>query len=457
MADRQIVVYRGGRRPTMTSNTKVLRLKQGVTHIPEKMFQKLDLEELEFDNNRELTEFGSKCFYQCNKLTGIHWSYAHALTTIHESAFRETAIAVVTSLPESLVNIEESAFRSCAKLKEFQSPPHLKRLGECILQGCSQLKKVDLNESLEEIGNFAFEGTGSLRSIDIPRCQRIGNNCFSGSGLTQVNLRGMTPEFSMGRSVFQACVHLTHVHLPVLLRTIEANTFHGCHRLRLVEFPLDTLLIDDAAFAKTGIGSVRLPTCLQAVGEEAFFLSSLREFAFPAAMKTIGVKAFHDCSELASVRFDSSSPKLEAIGSKAFYDTPRLTSAAIPADKLRSVGNAAFDHESIRNIEFVYNAGASGPRSSRIKIITNEVITGQEHPPTVKSKLTYIKLENMLPNATPRKTSPQLVLKILYGVRNILGLTPENETSGGPTRIHQELVNNMHYEFLTSMAGTIFK
>ena len=449
MANKDIVQYNGKHRPVTTDTTRKVCLKSGVIRIPQKMFARMkNLQELDFCNNRELEEFHPECFYQCKKLAIIHWSSAHSLTTIGEAAFQETGIVVVASLPESLINIEQFAFSCCKKMTQFQTPVALKRLGGHSLQGCTRLSQVELNQGIQVLGPFAFGSTKKLTSIDIPNSLlRMGNDCFSGSGLQFLNIRFLCPDFSMGHDVFNECHFLSRVHLPLCMKILPRGTFRMCSGLRVVEFPLDLEMIDEGAFASSGIESLRFPSSLKVVGERAFYETKLQQATFPASTKQIRYAAFYGCRALTKVDFNShswQSAQLESIDGLAFGDTSELKSITIPADKLRSIGQAAFDHETIRTIQFVYNVqDPSNSRWSRIKIKTT-IINGREAK--------RVELENLLPSAD--EANPQVVLRKLYGIRNMLGLTKESTGEDGSSPIHQELENNMNYEFLRgNMSG----
>ena len=76
-----------------------------------------------------------------------------------------------------------------------------------------------------------------------------------------------------------------------------------------------------------------------AIGESAFYESSITSIEIPASVKTIGNRAFQNCYSLISVTFDEGS-KLTSIGNNAFYYCG-IESISIPAS-VETIGYGAF-------------------------------------------------------------------------------------------------------------------
>ena len=86
----------------------------------------------------------------------------------------------------------------------------------------------------------------------------------------------------------------------------------------------------------TSLTSITLPAGLTSIGESAFYNCSLTSIEIPASVTSIGNSAFLICRSLASVTFTAGS-QLKTIGSRAFYDCTSLTSITIPAS-VTSIG-----------------------------------------------------------------------------------------------------------------------
>lgn len=80
-----------------------------------------------------------------------------------------------------------------------------------------------------------------------------------------------------------------------------------------------------------------LPETLQAIGDSAFYWSSLRDIKLPEGVQTIGKDAFSYCNSLSSVSFPST---LQSIGDRAFRRT-NVREIEIPVN-MKTLGNDVF-------------------------------------------------------------------------------------------------------------------
>ena len=111
-----------------------------------------------------------------------------------------------------------------------------------------------------------------------------------------------------------------------------------------IVIPASVKSIGDNAFHDcTNLTTVEFETgsVLETIGKKAFEnCSSLTSIVIPASVKSIGDNAFHDCRNLTTVEFETGSV-LETIGKKAFENCSSLTSIVIPAS-VKSIGDNAF-------------------------------------------------------------------------------------------------------------------
>lgn len=79
--------------------------------------------------------------------------------------------------------------------------------------------------------------------------------------------------------------------------------------------PESVSVINEGAFAHTGLESVKLPSQLLSINDQAFKDSEIKEITIPDSVKIIGSTAFLDCRSLESVTIPGS---VNAIGGRAF-------------------------------------------------------------------------------------------------------------------------------------------
>lgn len=150
-------------------------------------------------------------------------SICNGVTKIPNGFFRELSQLESVHLPDSVETICEGAFFKCARLSHVRMPTHL-----------------------TEIERMAFWECRMLRDIDIPDSVReIGNDCFSGSGIT-------------------------NVRIPSGITKIEECTFENCLNLHSIVIPETVQEIHKRAFNGSGLRSIRIPARVQVVGEGAF-------------------------------------------------------------------------------------------------------------------------------------------------------------------------------------------
>lgn len=103
---------------------------------------------------------------------------------------------------------------------------------------------------------------------------------------------------------------------------------------------------------ETGKGCVTFSETITSIPNNAFYNwftwqgnNSITSITLPASVTSIGMHAFHGCSNLASV----SMPGVQTINTHAFSECSRLTSVSMP--EVQNIGQSAFDQCDIRIVE----------------------------------------------------------------------------------------------------------
>ena len=150
------------------------------------------LESVEFPSS--LTSIGRGAFGSCTKLSDVNFEDLTSLTSLGASAFGSTKITSANLQNTQLTTIVDAAF-----------------------QNIDSLVSVSLPKTIKEIEPNAFNGTSGLKTLGIPEgsaLTTIGENAFSRSGLTSVDLSNATGLESIGKDAFRDCSSLTTVTLP---------------------------------------------------------------------------------------------------------------------------------------------------------------------------------------------------------------------------------------------------
>lgn len=202
---------------------------------------------------------------------------------------------------------------------------------------------------------------------------------------------GGYPVTTIGANAFKDCNKLEVITLSEGITTIEANAFHNCTKLTKLNVPSTIAYIDSSAFnncnsltyneyangkylgnseeryivlmdtvvnnitsfeihenAKVifynaffdcGLTSITIPDGVRTIGERAFFqCTRLKSITLPDSVTEIHPLAFGNCKSLTAITIPSS---VTAIGNKVFSQCKGLTSITIP-DGVTSIGKDAF-------------------------------------------------------------------------------------------------------------------
>jgi len=114
------------------------------------------------------------------------------------------------TIPASVIDIGDYAFSDCSSLTKvtFTTPPSaspaLTTIGVSAFSNCKGLTNTSLTNptfkipgSVKEIGDSAFYGCKGFTVITIPSSvTRIDSEAFYACSLTEVEIRGLAPDFS---------------------------------------------------------------------------------------------------------------------------------------------------------------------------------------------------------------------------------------------------------------------
>lgn len=247
-------------------------------------------------------------------------AFYHQDVQMDPVSYRVKSIALEKLLlPQGITEIGEAAASYCSNLEKVNFSTPLKKIGSGAFFGCTSLEMEQLvfPEGLEEIGNTAFHYLPALTGeVVLPATLKsIGSDAFSSSGITKVTFNG--PVF-IGNNAFST-TKLTSVELPdgCTFSEFSGGQFRLCYNLTDVKLPADLKAIPMGMFSDCpALNNVKFPACLEEIGSLAFTITGLTELQLPEGLKTIGEEAFDGCPKLETIHLPSS---VESIEDRAFW------------------------------------------------------------------------------------------------------------------------------------------
>lgn len=259
---------------------------------------------------------------------------------LHRHAFSRCISLRKVIFPDSLELVREWAFSGCENLETVIFGKCLRELGEWAFSSCKNLSTVILPDSLSIIGKWAFSGCESLKEVKLPqKLQKLGDDVFYESGLESVTLPNEVE--NMGSGILSRCNSLKEVVLGENIREIPAFFFHELKALErvIVHRPIDC--VGTRAFENCSRfqgfqfdcdqgdlqeASMNFPKGLKSIGAQAFSgCGRLKSVRFPMSLLEIGERAFMNCSSLQKVE---GLEENQWMGKRVFFKTPWLASLA---------------------------------------------------------------------------------------------------------------------------------
>lgn len=198
-----------------------------------------------------VTELGEEVFKNCISLESLE---ASGIQEIGNAAFYNCSSLVDTSFLTGVNDLGEEAFYGCRTLTEIELPETLSQMGESCFENCVALKKITINGTLTGISRYCFYGCRDLKevtfgdvatrssSIRVIGVEAFGQ-CYS---LETIDLESQTALTQMGAGVFESCISLSKVKLPLNLVSIPEQCFVGCKELSILQISADTVIEPDS-------------------------------------------------------------------------------------------------------------------------------------------------------------------------------------------------------------------
>ena len=292
----------------------------------------IDTYGVEYSDNKEVLIKCPSSLTEC-------YTVLPSTSIIEEDAFEGCVGLEDVVFPQSLKKIRDRAFRGCSALTSVVIPENVEYLGRDAFYDCVNLQKVIIKASPEGIQQKAFLNCEEIHHITIPGGFRI-INFFQWSQIRTVSLtEGCT---TIDKEMFKGCKDVTNLHIPVSVKTIEAEAFDDCKSLRIIRYEgtlEDWLALDWFCYMKNGynlyiggklLTSVSLDARTPMIRDLAFYYcSSLQHLEIKEGVTRIGSSAFNKTSIEGSLYLPDS---VKWVGEYAFLNCRNLNRVSLPPE-----------------------------------------------------------------------------------------------------------------------------
>lgn len=308
---------------------------QNVVDIEEKAFHETDF----FNNASGFVYIGKVLYYDNSK--GGGYTADTRIVSIAPYAFE---ISQYPTLDlggfSNLKYIESFAFANNANIVEVTLPASLSEIKDSAFTG-SSIKKINLSEcsNISRIWQYAFAN-----------CKNLDTITFA----TFTSTDDMAVKLAINDYAFSGCTALVTLNLPENLGTLDSYAFKGCTKLTTVNFVANAKFITPetteggtdpapaAAYDPAGL--------VTTIGDGAFMdCTSLTTITLPYFIARIGNSAFENCTALATFTTmdgaDSKTAALRTIGDRAFFGSTSLNNVDVNTTKgVNTIGVSAFEN-----------------------------------------------------------------------------------------------------------------
>lgn len=307
---------------------------QNVVDIEEKAFHETDF----FNTTSGLVVIG-KVLYSAKSEGGTITPNTNVVS-IAPYAFENSQYAALDLRGFSnLKYVGSFAFAYNKSIVEVTLPASLSEIKDSAFTG-SSIKKINLSgcSNISRIWQYAFAN-----------CKNLDTITFA----TFTSTDDMAVKLAINDYAFRYCTALVTLNLPENLGTLDSYAFKGCTKLTTVNFVANAKFItpetteggtDPAPAAYDPAGLVTT------IGDGAFMdCMSLTTITLPYFIARIGNSAFENCTALATFTTmdgaDSKTAALRTIGDRAFFGSTSLNNVDVNTTKgVNTIGVSAFEN-----------------------------------------------------------------------------------------------------------------
>lgn len=154
----------------------------------------------------------------------------------------------------------------------------------------------------------------------------IGSHCFSGSGLTSIDIPDNVT--TIGEGAFYNCSQLVNANIGKGIKELDRELFMYCSSLNTVILPENLTRLGSSVFQYcTSLFTISIPNGVTYLGFGLFSCSGLTSIVIPNSVNDIEERAFSQCEKLTSIVIPNGVYKVYQY---TFYGCSSLTSVVIP-------------------------------------------------------------------------------------------------------------------------------
>jgi surface antigen bspA-like len=258
------------------------------------------LEAAYFDPNSSITAIKRGMFRDCKSLKSVH--LPASLSVIGDAAFENCSLLPCIDMSTTKIEtIGQYAFKNCSSLEHIHFSVPLKSIDREAFSHCKKLKRIVFNGPLNLLDSSAFEHCDSLLEVDASKgVEQIGRYTFAYcKSLNTIKLEGTK---SIRQYAFLECLSLKAIKIPDTVCVIQEGCFENCGSLTSINLPDQIDAINRFCFSGCrALLDISLPTTLKYINQAAFARSGLKEITVPSDVKKITVAVFGDCQALEKV------------------------------------------------------------------------------------------------------------------------------------------------------------
>ena len=312
-----------------------------------------------------LEEIDAMAFWHCYDLNSIN--LPSNLTSIGSAVFDNCHSLTSLTIPDTVLDIESDAFMDCHKLSQVSLGRGLTEIKSGVFSRCVSLTSIKIPDNVVSIGNYAFYGCKALEGISLPnKLKEIDNGAFSGcASLTSVIIPDGVE--IIGEEAFDGCTNLSELRLPESVKVIGENAFRNCVNLKKVYIPdgaechkfafvgcpfAETVAWDDIS----ADGELVISTDVDKIDQYKYEARrDIIRLVVPPHVSSVGMGAFHDCSELTDAEI-----YCRHIESDAFAGCTKLSTVKF-SDNLLQILIGAFANTGLTSVDIPQSVSLIAP------------------------------------------------------------------------------------------------
>lgn len=370
-------------------------------NIEESAFQGVKLKEIILPN--EMKNIGDSAFQSCNELEQI--IFPDAMTKIGTYAFKSCSSLTEITLPDSLVSLSRGSFYGCTSLKSVVFGNGLQEIPWQCFGECKSLESVVIDNNITSIRNSAFSNCSALSYVYIgDKVTKLGDGVFSKCiGLKKMIILNPTLDLTYMDSISHTNYTMYGVKGSTAQKYAEKNSisFEECGNIEDKVYPFaenlkwtikdGTLIIsgegeipdytfsgdaltkdtpwaifspditavevengitrigDKAFYRLENAVSIKLPTTLKSIGDNAFQKCGVTELTLPEGVSEVCNQALRNCIKLTALYLPGT---LESVPNNLCGGCTSLKTVKL-SEGTKIIGDSAFSFcTELENVEF---------------------------------------------------------------------------------------------------------